>query len=99
MLNSQAYEHLLELLMLELGRDKGYDEFRREYEHIFNFELDKASVSEHDFGGSPALTDAQASSSPLTSAPTSFGISRASSGRPSRALKDSGIGTAIPIFS
>jgi hypothetical protein len=39
------------------------------------------------------------SSSAATSAPISFGISRASSGRSRSALKDSGIGTSIPIAS
>jgi hypothetical protein len=49
MANPQARELILKLLSLEPGRDLSYDDFRIRYEDLFNFELDKASVSKKEF--------------------------------------------------
>lgn len=47
--NFQARERLINLLKLELGKELGYDDLRSMFETIFNFELDRASVSEQEF--------------------------------------------------
>lgn len=45
----QAREHLINLLRLKMGDGIDYDDFRREFESVFNFDLDRASVSDYEF--------------------------------------------------
>ncbi|HEX6898271.1 MAG TPA: hypothetical protein VF789_01095 [Thermoanaerobaculia bacterium] len=44
-----ARERIYKLLRLELGKDIGYDDFRIEYEDLYNFGLDRESVTEVEF--------------------------------------------------
>lgn len=49
MCNHEARDLLVGLLKLDLGNEIGYDEFRCRYEEVFNFELERASVSPEEF--------------------------------------------------
>jgi hypothetical protein len=47
--DAQARSQLLKLLTLQLGKDIAHDDFRIQFEDIFNFGLDRKSATEHEF--------------------------------------------------
>ena len=60
-----ARQKLLNLLLLRLGQDLDYDEFRIAVEEIYNFELDHSSLPEKELKIFEKLFDAVARYSPF----------------------------------